>query len=92
MLDLTGLDLNVETAQTIDGVGAKLANAEALNTPIVVHGIVNNGTPVSPAPIVATGAVVLLGTTTLTFDGDAVTVTAASSTLSQSLEEVATNA
>lgn len=74
MLDLSGLDLNVETAQTIDGVGDKLAAAEALNTPIVVHGIVNNGTPVSPAPVIATGAVVLLGMATLTFDGDAVTV------------------
>ncbi len=74
MLDLTGLDLNVETAQTIDGVGAKLAAAEALNTPIVVHGVVNNGTSVSPAPVVATGTTVLLGMATLTFDGDAVTV------------------
>lgn len=74
MLDLSGLDLNVETAQTIDGVGAKLTAAEALNTPIVVHGVVNNGTPVSPAPVIATGAIVLLGMATLTFDGDAVTV------------------
>ncbi len=74
MLDLTGLDLNVETAQTIDGVGAKLTAAEALNTPIVVHGVVNNGTPVSPAPVIATGAVVLLGMATLTFDDDVVTV------------------
>lgn len=29
MLDLTVLDLNVETAQTIDGVGARLTAAEA---------------------------------------------------------------
>ncbi len=73
-LDLTGLDLNVETSQTIDGIGAKLATAEALNMPIVVHGIVNDGTPVSPSPVVATGSTVLLGLATLTFDGDAITV------------------
>ncbi len=74
LLDLSGLDLHVETAQTIDGVGAKLAATEALNTPIVVHGVVNNGTPVSPAPVIATGTTVLLGMATLTFDGDTVTV------------------
>lgn len=74
MLDLTGLDLNVSTAQTIDGIGDKLATAELLVTPIVAFGVVNDGTPVSPAPVVATGATVLLGTFTLTFDGDAVTV------------------
>lgn len=74
MLDLTGLDLNVETAQTIDGVGAKLAAAEALNTPIVVFGVVDDDTPISPAPVIAAGAVLTLGTSTLTFDGDAVTV------------------
>ena len=56
------------------GVGAKLAAAEALNALIVVHGVVNNGTPVSPAPVIATGTTVLLGMATLTFDGDAVTV------------------
>lgn len=74
MLDLSGLDLHAETAQTIDGVGAKLAAAEALNTPIIVRGVVNKGTPVSPAPVIATGTTVLLGMATLTFDGDAVTV------------------
>lgn len=74
MLDLSGLDLHVETAQTIDGVGAKLTAAEALNTPIIVYGVVNNGAPVSPAPVIATGTTVLLGMATLTFDGDAVTV------------------
>lgn len=74
MLDLTGLDLSVETVQTIDGVGDKLATAEALNTPIVAFGIVADDTPVSPAPVVAIGGTLLLGTSTLTFDGDAVTV------------------
>ena len=75
MFDLTGLDLNVETAQTIDGVGDKLAAAEALNTPIVVFGVVDDDTPLSPAPVVAIGDTVLLGASTLTFDGDAITVT-----------------
>lgn len=75
MLDLTGLDLDVETAQTIDGAGDRLATAEALNTPIVAFGIVSDDTPVSPAPVVAIGDTVLLGASTLTFDGDAITVT-----------------
>lgn len=75
MLDLTGLDLSVETAQTIDGVGDKLAAAEALNTPIVVFGVVDDDTPLSPAPVIAAGAVLTLGASTLTLDGDAITVT-----------------
>lgn len=74
MLDLTGIDLNESDPQTIDGIGDKLAAAEALNTPIILHGIAAAGTPVSPAPCIAIGAVLMFGPATLTFDGDAITV------------------
>lgn len=75
MLNLSGLDLNDSDPQTIDGAGDKLAAAEALDTPIILCGIVLDGTPVSPAPCIAIGGTLILGSFTLTFGGDAITVT-----------------
>lgn len=75
MLNLSGLDLNESDPQTIVGSGDKLAAAEALDTPIILCGIVLDGTPVSPAPCIAIGGSLMLGPFALTFDGDAITVT-----------------
>lgn len=75
MLNLSGLDLNEADPQTISGSGDKLAAAEALDTPIILCGIIIDGTTVSPAPCIAIGDTLSFGPFTLTFDGDAITVT-----------------
>lgn len=78
-IDLTGVDLNVETAQTMPGITAKLAAALSTGAPILVTGVVNDTTPISAmyATIAGTSVILPIGVI-LTLDPEHDTLTVAS--------------
>lgn len=78
-IDLTGIDLDVETAQTLTGITAKLAAALSTGAPILVTGIVNGTTPISAmyAVIIDTSIILPIGVS-LTLDPEHDTLTVAS--------------
>ena len=76
-IDLTGVDLSVETAQSLPGITAKLTAALSTGAPILVTGIVNSTTPLSAmyATIDGTSVILPIGISlTLDPDNDTLTV------------------
>lgn len=76
-IDLTGVDLSVETAQSLPGITAKLVAALSTGAPILVTGVVNGTTPISAmyATIADTSVILPIGVTlTLDPDNDTLTV------------------
>lgn len=79
MIDATGLDLAVSTAQTIAGIYARFTAAITTGKPIMLCNAVSGSTPITPAYIdggeVSGNYVFSLGTATLTItSSDAITV------------------
>lgn len=51
LIDLSGIDLAAESAATIAGTHAKLSEAISTNKPIIVEGLVNGTTAISPVSV-----------------------------------------
>jgi hypothetical protein len=51
LIDLSGIDLAAESAATVAGTHAKLSEAISTNKPIIVEGLVNGTTVISPVSV-----------------------------------------
>jgi archaellin len=51
LIDLAGIDLSAESAATVAGSYAKLSEAIATNKPIIIEGLVNDDTAISPVSV-----------------------------------------
>lgn len=59
-VDLTGFDMNESDPQTIPGITKTLSAAVSTGAPILLTGVVDNTTPISPMFAVVVGTTIML--------------------------------
>lgn len=79
LIDLSGIDLAAESAATVAGTHAELSEAISTNKPIIVEGLVNGTTVISPVSVLVytdtNGIEVEFNTTKITVSSaDSVTI------------------
>ena len=51
LIDLSGIDLAAESADTVAGTYAKLSEAISTNKPIIIEGLINDDIAISPVSV-----------------------------------------